>query len=45
MSTKWCRFQAGEKVSYGRIDGDSVVAVDGAPWGAHAVQALTYRLR
>jgi len=34
MSAKWCRFQAGDKVSYGRIDGDSVIALDGAPWSA-----------
>ena len=26
MSTKWCRFQAGQKASYGMIDGDSVTA-------------------
>ena len=31
MSTKWCRFQTGDKVSYGRIDGDNVVAIDGEP--------------
>jgi hypothetical protein len=44
MSTKWCRFQAGEKVSYGRIDGDSVVAVDGAPWGVHTVTSTRHAL-
>jgi 2-keto-4-pentenoate hydratase/2-oxohepta-3-ene-1,7-dioic acid hydratase in catechol pathway len=32
MGTKWCRFQANGTVSYGRIEGDAVVAVDGAPW-------------
>ena len=32
MSAKWCRFQAGGRVSFGLIEGDSVVAVDGAPW-------------
>jgi 2-keto-4-pentenoate hydratase/2-oxohepta-3-ene-1,7-dioic acid hydratase in catechol pathway len=31
--TKWCRFQAGDKVSYGRVEGDQVIAVEGAPWG------------
>ncbi len=36
MSTKWCRFQAGETISYGRIDGDSVIAVEGTPWSAPA---------
>src|SRR5262249_60075253 len=44
MSEKWCRFQAGDKVSYGRIDGDSVVAVDGAPWGAHKVTSTKHPL-
>jgi hypothetical protein len=32
MSTKWCRFQADGKIAYGRIDGDTVIAIDGAPW-------------
>jgi 2-keto-4-pentenoate hydratase/2-oxohepta-3-ene-1,7-dioic acid hydratase in catechol pathway len=35
MSTKWCRFEKGGKVSCGRIDGDTVIAVDGAPWEQH----------
>jgi 2-keto-4-pentenoate hydratase/2-oxohepta-3-ene-1,7-dioic acid hydratase in catechol pathway len=44
MTTKWCRFQAGDKVSYGRIEDDSVVAVDGAPWGAHSVSSNRHAL-
>jgi 2-keto-4-pentenoate hydratase/2-oxohepta-3-ene-1,7-dioic acid hydratase in catechol pathway len=44
MSTKWCRFQAGQKVSYGMIDGDSVTAVDGAPWGAHTLTSTRHLL-
>ena len=47
MSTKWCRFQANEtngKVVYGRIDGDSVTAIDGEPWGAHTVTATKHPL-
>jgi len=44
MSTKWCRFQRGDKVSYGRIDGDSVVEIEGAPWGAHKAGAGRYAL-
>ena len=44
MSAKWCRFQAGDKVSYGRIEEDSVVALDGAPWGAHTVTSTRHRL-
>ena len=44
MSAKWCRFQAGDKVSYGRIEDDSVVALDGAPWGQHSVTSTRHRL-
>ena len=35
MSTKYCRFEADGKTSYGKIEGDSVVAIDGAPWEPH----------
>jgi 2-keto-4-pentenoate hydratase/2-oxohepta-3-ene-1,7-dioic acid hydratase in catechol pathway len=35
MSTRWCRFEAGGKASFGKIDGDNVVGVEGAPWGEH----------
>lgn len=46
MSTKWCRFQAGGKVSYGKIDGDNVVAIDGAPWDAsHKVTSTRHALK
>ncbi|MSQ69792.1 MAG: DUF2437 domain-containing protein [Betaproteobacteria bacterium] len=31
----WCRFQAGGKVSYGIVEGDTVIAVDGSPFGDH----------
>jgi len=44
MSTKWCRFQAGGKSSYGRIEGDSVLAIDGAPWEAHEVTSNRHAL-
>jgi 2-keto-4-pentenoate hydratase/2-oxohepta-3-ene-1,7-dioic acid hydratase in catechol pathway len=44
MSAKWCRFETGGKTSYGRIEGDSVVAVDGAPWGAHTASAQKHAL-
>ena len=30
---RWCRFQDGDEARYGIIEGDTVVAVDGAPWG------------
>lgn len=32
MSVRWCRFGCGGKVSFGRIEGDDVIALDGAPW-------------
>ncbi len=32
----WCRFQAGNKVSYGIVEGDTVTAVEGTPFGEHA---------
>jgi len=44
MSTKWCRFQADGKTSYGRIDGDNVIAIDGAPWESHADTSRKYAL-
>jgi 2-keto-4-pentenoate hydratase/2-oxohepta-3-ene-1,7-dioic acid hydratase in catechol pathway len=44
MSAKWCRFQAGDKMSYGRIEDDSVVALDGPPWGQHSVTSTRHRL-
>ena len=44
MSEKWCRFQAGGKVLFGRIDGDSVTAIDGEPWGAHTVTSNKHAL-
>ncbi|MGH7089727.1 MAG: fumarylacetoacetate hydrolase family protein [Stellaceae bacterium] len=40
----WCRFETGGKVSYGIIDGDSVTAVEGLPWGAHQVTRQKHRL-
>ena len=44
MAMKWCRFQAGGKVAYGRIEGDNVVAIDGEPWGAHTDTASKHAL-
>jgi 2-keto-4-pentenoate hydratase/2-oxohepta-3-ene-1,7-dioic acid hydratase in catechol pathway len=44
MSTKWCRFQVGGKVFFGRIAGDSVVALDDAPWDAHTESLSKYPL-
>lgn len=44
MSTKWCRFQVDGKVAYGKVEGDSVVAVDGAPWDAPAATSKRHAL-
>lgn len=44
MSEKWCRFEHEGKVSFGRIDGETVVAVDAAPWGAHAETGARHAL-
>jgi Domain of unknown function (DUF2437) len=34
---KWCRFQLGDRVSYGLVEDDEVVEVDGSPFGEHRV--------
>ena len=34
---KWCRFQLSERVSYGLMEDDEVVEVDGSPFGEHRV--------
>jgi Rv2993c-like, N-terminal len=33
--TTWCRFKTDERTSYGIVEGDQVIAVDGTPFGAH----------
>ena len=33
--TTWCRFEKDKQASYGLIEGDSVIAVDGTPFGDH----------
>jgi 2-keto-4-pentenoate hydratase/2-oxohepta-3-ene-1,7-dioic acid hydratase in catechol pathway len=44
MSAKWCRFEANGKMSYGRIEGESVVAVEGAPWASPADTSVRHPL-
>jgi hypothetical protein len=34
---KWCRFRLGERVSYGLVEDEEVVEVDGSPFGEHRV--------
>jgi 2-keto-4-pentenoate hydratase/2-oxohepta-3-ene-1,7-dioic acid hydratase in catechol pathway len=33
--TTWCRFKTDDRTSYGVVEGDQVIAVDGTPFGAH----------
>jgi len=44
MSTKWCRFQADGETAYGRIDGDTVIAIDGAPWESPTETSSKHKL-
>ncbi|MCC7484434.1 MAG: fumarylacetoacetate hydrolase family protein [Burkholderiales bacterium] len=44
MSTKWCRFETGDRRCWGRIDGDAVLAADGEPWGPHKETAERHAL-
>jgi 2-keto-4-pentenoate hydratase/2-oxohepta-3-ene-1,7-dioic acid hydratase in catechol pathway len=44
MSEKWCRFEAGGKAAYGKIEGDSVIALEGTPWGEHRATSTRHPL-
>ena len=41
----WCRFQKGNSVSYGIVEGGTVTAVEGDPFTTHRVTANTFPLR
>ncbi|MDH3603767.1 MAG: fumarylacetoacetate hydrolase family protein [Candidatus Tectomicrobia bacterium] len=41
---KWCRFQAGNQVAYGTIEGNTVTAVDGSPFDSYTPTNSTYPL-
>ncbi|MBM3944051.1 MAG: DUF2437 domain-containing protein [SAR202 cluster bacterium] len=41
---KWCRFQAGSKVSYGVVEGGRVAEVDGSPFEAHKKTGKSHAL-
>ena len=41
---QWCRFQVGEKISYGMVKNGEVTVVDGLPWEKHTVTATRYEL-
>lgn len=41
---QWCRFQTGDQVSYGLIEGNTVVAVNGNPFDGYTKTSTTYPL-
>jgi 2-keto-4-pentenoate hydratase/2-oxohepta-3-ene-1,7-dioic acid hydratase in catechol pathway len=41
---KWCRFQAGQQVSYGIIEDETVTEVTGNPFAEHTVTRTTHDL-
>src|SRR5262245_472008 len=41
---KWCRFQSGQKVSYGVIEGSTVTEVTGSPFESHTRTSTTLAL-
>jgi 2-keto-4-pentenoate hydratase/2-oxohepta-3-ene-1,7-dioic acid hydratase in catechol pathway len=43
--TTWCRFSKDDQVSYGMVEGDSVIAVDGSPFGEHKRTARSLPLK
>ncbi len=40
----WCRFQAGETISYGIVEDETVIEVSGIPWQEHARTGNTHNL-
>ena len=40
----WCRFQNGASVSYGIVEGDTVIAVDGGPFSPHSRTSTRHEL-
>ena len=41
---KWCRFSTGGPISYGIIDGDTVIEVEGSPFDAYTKTSNTHKL-
>jgi 2-keto-4-pentenoate hydratase/2-oxohepta-3-ene-1,7-dioic acid hydratase in catechol pathway len=41
---KWCRFQAGQHVSYGIVEDERIVEVTGSPFEEHSVTRTSYPL-
>ena len=42
---KWCRFQIGERISYGLVEDDEIVEVDGDPFADHRVGRARHPLQ
>ena len=40
----WCRFQAGDTISHGIVEGEKVTEVSGSPFDRHAATGVTYSL-
>ena len=41
---KWCRFESGGNAAYGIIEGDTVIEVEGTPFGEHSNTSKTHPL-
>ena len=41
---KWCRFQKGEKISYGVVQDNMVLEVSGSPFEDHVVTSTIHPL-
>ena len=41
---KWCRFSVTGETSFGVIEGETVVKVDGPPWGTHTMSGHIFPL-
>jgi|SRR5665213_820898 len=42
--TTWCRFKSDERTSYGIVEGDQVIAVDGSPFGPYRRSGAAFPL-
>jgi 2-keto-4-pentenoate hydratase/2-oxohepta-3-ene-1,7-dioic acid hydratase in catechol pathway len=41
----WCRFSYERETSYGLVEGDTVIKVDGAPWSQHTISSQILPLK
>jgi 2-keto-4-pentenoate hydratase/2-oxohepta-3-ene-1,7-dioic acid hydratase in catechol pathway len=42
--TTWCRFKTDDRTSYGIVEGDQVIAVDGSPFGSYRRSGAAFPL-